>query len=129
MDPDANLAVVTDEACEAASDVLANKVHVALAAPPQARLHYRELRMRARPVKDPAAAVPAEEDPKDAVMRIAAAPPDNVDTPPAVEGAGATMVSDDEPVVVALSESTPEPVPLTASAPAEERPHETTPRT
>ena len=48
VDPDANLAIVTDEACEAASDMLSNKVHVALAEPPQARLHYRELRFKAR---------------------------------------------------------------------------------
>jgi hypothetical protein len=123
VDPDANLAIVTDEACEAASDVLANKVHVSLAAPPQARLHYRELRLKSRTAKEPAVVVP-DEDPKDAVMRIAAAPPDKVDTP-----AGHVLVADDEPVVAAPDDSTHEPVPLTASAPAEERPHETSPRT
>jgi hypothetical protein len=46
VDPDANLATVADEASEAARDVLNNRVHVALAEPPKARLHYRELRMR-----------------------------------------------------------------------------------
>ena len=132
VDPDANLAVVTDEACAAASDVLANKVHVALAAPPQARLHYRELRFKTRTVKEPAAAPSPDEDPKDADLRIAAAPPDNVDTPAAGEPTEVTTIAtvdDDQPVIAATGESIPEPVPLTASAPAEERPHETTPRT
>jgi hypothetical protein len=126
VDPDANLAIVTDEACEAASDVLANKVHVALAAPPQARLHYRELRFKTRTVKQPAG-VAADED-----ARRIAAPPDNVDTPVAGEPTEVTTiatVADDQPVVAATGESIPEPVPVTASAPAEERPHETTPRT
>lgn len=50
VDPDANLATVTDEACGAATDVLTNRVHVALQQPPHARLHYRELRLRGRPV-------------------------------------------------------------------------------
>jgi hypothetical protein len=44
VDPEANLATVTDEACEAARDVLQNRVHVALTEPPTARLHYREIR-------------------------------------------------------------------------------------
>jgi hypothetical protein len=48
VDPDANLASVTDEACQAAQDVLTDKVHVAMAAPPSARLHYRELRLSGR---------------------------------------------------------------------------------
>ena len=46
VDPEANLATVSDEACQAARDVLAEKVHVALAGPPRARLHYRELRLQ-----------------------------------------------------------------------------------
>ena len=45
VDPEANLATVTDEACDAARDVLASRVHVALVEPPRARLHYRELRL------------------------------------------------------------------------------------
>jgi hypothetical protein len=48
VDPDANLAAVTDAACEAARVVLTERVHVELAAPPRARLHYRELRLRGR---------------------------------------------------------------------------------
>jgi hypothetical protein len=51
VDPDANLAAVTDAACEAARDVLTDKVHVALLAPPRARLHYRELRLKGRQVR------------------------------------------------------------------------------
>jgi hypothetical protein len=46
VDPEANLATVTDEACETVQDVLMNRVHVALAEPPRVRLHYRELRLR-----------------------------------------------------------------------------------
>jgi hypothetical protein len=46
VDPEANLATVTDEACEAATDLLTNRIHVALAEPPRARLHYRELRLQ-----------------------------------------------------------------------------------
>lgn len=49
VDPDANLAAVTDEACAAARDVLTNRVHVALIEPPRARLHYRELRLHGGP--------------------------------------------------------------------------------
>lgn len=45
VDPDANLATVTDEACQVATDVLNDRVHVALLRPPTARLHYRELRL------------------------------------------------------------------------------------
>ena len=136
VDPDANLMVVTDEACEAATDMLTNKVHVALAQPPQARLHYRELRFKTRIVKEPGP--PADEDPKDAVMRIAATPAANTEleaAEPLVVGGEPTevatiaTVADDAPVVATTAESIPEPVPLTASAPAEERPHETTPRT
>ncbi|HLF71258.1 MAG TPA: hypothetical protein VI759_03825 [Dehalococcoidia bacterium] len=62
VDPEANLAAVTDEACQAAQDVLTNRVHVAMAAPPTARLHYRELRLRSgqprRVVPAPAAPTP-----------------------------------------------------------------------
>jgi hypothetical protein len=131
VDPDANLMEVTDEACEAATDMLTNKVHVALAAPPQARLHYRELRFKTRSVREPAASA-ADEDTKDAVIRTAAAPPANVDEAAGGEPTEVTTiatVADDAPVVATTADSIPEPVPLTASAPAEERPHETTPRT
>jgi len=63
VDPDANLAAVTDAACEAARDVLTDKVHVELLAPPRARLHYRELRLKGRQVRPgPAAALPAAEE-------------------------------------------------------------------
>jgi len=48
VDPDANLATVTDEVCQVAEDVLENKVHVALLRPPTVRLHYRELRLQGR---------------------------------------------------------------------------------
>lgn len=45
VDPEANLATVTDEACQTASEVLTDRVHVTLLRPPTARLHYRELRL------------------------------------------------------------------------------------
>lgn len=48
VDPEANLATVTDEACRVAQDVLTDRVHVALLRPPTARLHYRELRLHGR---------------------------------------------------------------------------------
>jgi hypothetical protein len=53
VDPDANLATVSEEASRAVERVLAEKVHVELAASPRSRLHYRELRLgraAARPV-------------------------------------------------------------------------------
>ncbi|HEU0074694.1 MAG TPA: alkaline shock response membrane anchor protein AmaP [Dehalococcoidia bacterium] len=55
VDPQANLAAVIDEASEAARTVLTEKVHVALAEPPRTRIHYRELRLRGRPPRRPAA--------------------------------------------------------------------------
>ncbi len=48
VDPEANLATVTDEVVQVAEDVLENKVHVALLKPPTVRLHYRELRLQGR---------------------------------------------------------------------------------
>jgi hypothetical protein len=53
VDPEANLAVVSDEACQAAQDVLSDRVHVALLERPRVRLHYRELRLRGRPAPGP----------------------------------------------------------------------------
>jgi hypothetical protein len=61
VDPDANLAAVTDAACEAARDVLSDKVHVELLAPPRARLHYRELRLKGRQVRPGALTPPSPE--------------------------------------------------------------------
>jgi hypothetical protein len=46
VDPDTNLAVVTDAAYSAAEDVLRNEMHVAILGQPQARIFYRELRLR-----------------------------------------------------------------------------------
>jgi hypothetical protein len=152
VDPDANLALVTDEACGTATDVLANKVHVALAEPPQARLHYRELRFKTRTVKDAdkdpdtmPVVIPEDEDPKEALMRIAAAPPPEVPVPEPVETSAENSTiatAPDEPVVAATGSSfDAEPVPLTVEAasnatdatestePTKERPDEKTPST
>jgi hypothetical protein len=51
VDPDANLATVTDEACQTAQDVLTGRVHVQLLRPISAHLHYRELRLHGRNVE------------------------------------------------------------------------------
>ena len=76
VDPDANLATVTDEACQVAEDVLENRVHVALLKPPTARLHYRELRLQGRgggrrPVTAPS--VPVSPPPEPAIAAPAVA--------------------------------------------------------
>ena len=57
VDPDANLAEVTDQALDTTREVLTNRVHVSLAAPPKARLHYRELRMRGNQARRPASVI------------------------------------------------------------------------
>lgn len=62
VDPEANLATVTDDACEAARNVLADKVHVALLEPPRARIHYRELRLKGRKTGRAAPAVAQAQD-------------------------------------------------------------------
>jgi hypothetical protein len=72
VDPEANLAAVTDAACEAAREVLTDKVHVELLAPPRARLHYRELRLKGgqaragAPVAPPPAVSPPQVEPSPA---------------------------------------------------------------
>ena len=65
VDPDADLATVTDAASEAARNVLTEKVHVALVGPPHTRIHYRELRLQNRPPRRPTASTaptPSEAD-------------------------------------------------------------------
>ena len=54
VDPDANLAEVTNSASEACRDVLSTRMHVALAGSPRTRLHYRELRLRRQGQPEPA---------------------------------------------------------------------------
>jgi hypothetical protein len=54
VDPDANLAEVTNAANDTVRDVLSNRMHVGLATPPRTRLHYRELRLRRPGSLDPA---------------------------------------------------------------------------
>jgi hypothetical protein len=88
VDPEANLAAVTDAACEAARDVLTDKVHVELLAPPRARLHYRELRLKGR---QPRAGAPGTPPPAES--------PPQAEPPPA-EG----VVEDEAPAVVAEEE-------------------------
>lgn len=69
VDPEANLAEVTDAACQAAQDVLTDRVHVALVEPPRVRLHYRELRLRGRPQT---AAMPSAAAPEPAAPEVVA---------------------------------------------------------
>ena len=54
---DADLAATTDAACRRARDLVEGRMGVQLAAPPQAHVHYRELRVR--PVAGSPAAPPA----------------------------------------------------------------------
>ncbi len=99
VDPDANLAAVSDEACQTARDVLTEKVHVALVEPPRARLHYRELRLaRAAPSARPQAA-PA------AIPAAPAAP----EEPPAALEAPATPTAEASPPAGAAAPSAVEP--------------------
>ena len=75
VEPEANLATVTDEACEAAQDVLMNRLHVALVEQPRVRLHYRELRLRSRApaTAAPPAAPEAVEAPAGVAAKVAPA--------------------------------------------------------
>jgi hypothetical protein len=93
VDPDANLAAVTDAACEAARDVLSDKVHVDLLAPPRARLHYRELRLKGGKTR-PGAPLPvtAGEEPPPAAESM---PP--VESPVAA-GTPAAALEEERPV-------------------------------
>ncbi len=75
VDPDVNLADVTDEACQAAQDVLTDRVHVALVEPPRVRLHYRELRLRGRPAPRPGAPTAPEPEAPAAAGEVAVAAP------------------------------------------------------
>lgn len=63
--PDANLSTTVDAACQLASEVLENRMGIALAKPPAAEVHYRELRVgsqRPAPASPPAQATgPAAE--------------------------------------------------------------------
>lgn len=83
VDPDANLAEVTDAASEAARDVLSNRMHVALVSPPRARLHYRELRLRR-----PGTPEPASTSSNTTVVPALPVPTDEASRPEATEAAG-----------------------------------------
>jgi hypothetical protein len=92
VDPEANLATVTDEACQMATEVLTDRVHVTLLRPPTARLHYRELRLHRAGGSAPRAVRPASAPPQsvrpDSEMVSArggvavAAPPTTAEQPP-----------------------------------------------
>ena len=99
VDPEANLAAVTDEACAAATIVLSDKVHVALLAPPRARLHYRELRLQGRARRSVVAPAPIPEP----------EPPQPDFEPPAPEPEPAPLdvEAEEEPVAVAAAEEKP----------------------
>jgi hypothetical protein len=84
VDPEANLAAVTDAACEAARDVLSDKVHVDLLAPPRARLHYRELRLRGRQARASTSVQPQELEPLPEDLDLPPPQPEP-ETPPAAE--------------------------------------------
>ena len=58
---DADLAAATDAACRRARDLVEGRMGVELAGPPQAQVHYRELRMK--PAGQPAVAAPPARNP------------------------------------------------------------------
>lgn len=99
VDPDANLATVTDEACQVATDVLNDRVHVALLRPPTARLHYRELRLhRGNGNVAPRRAVPAQRPARDSQLEADIAESRSaVAVAPALEPAEVLSHSNGEP--------------------------------
>lgn len=60
VDPGADLAETADAACRRAQEVVEREIGVALARPPRARLHYRELRLRAEPERDETTSPPQD---------------------------------------------------------------------
>jgi len=59
VEPEADLSGVADEACRRARNLIEGQMGVELVGPPQARLHYRELRVsRPAPAKQPAVSRP-----------------------------------------------------------------------
>ena len=107
VDPEANLATVTDEACQVASDVLTERVHVALLRPPTARLHYRELRLHRGngtvPRRVVSAAAPQRDTQPEADMAesrggvAVAAPPEPPELPEHLRRGDGTVDETDEP--------------------------------
>ena len=59
LEPGADLARAADEACRRAQALVEQEIGVELAAPPRARLHYRELRLRGETQPTPAERAPA----------------------------------------------------------------------
>jgi hypothetical protein len=99
VDPDANLAAVTDAACEAARDVLIEKVHVELMAPPRARLHYRELRLKGRSTPSGMMPPSAPDAPASAEAQVATEAPQASES--MMENRSAVAVADEESPVQA----------------------------
>ncbi len=88
--PDANLSTTVDAACQLASEVLENRMGIALAKPPSAEVHYRELRVGSQQPAPASAAAQATKLPD-------AAPP-AVSEPPTTEPAQeSTDVSREDP--------------------------------
>jgi hypothetical protein len=101
VDPEANLAAVTDEACAAATIVLSDKVHVALLAPPRARLHYRELRLQGRARRSTIAPVPP------APPTPAQPPEPEAEVEPPTAAADQALVAEEQPAEAAEAEEKP----------------------
>ncbi len=116
VDPDANLATVTDEACQTAQDVLTSRVHVQLLRPISAHLHYRELRLHGRNVERRATRNTAP---------VAPPPEPFVPVPVAAPAAQPEAVSSETAVAVAEPPE-PEEAPevTTNNEPTEEKPPE-----
>ena len=113
VDPDANLATVTDEACRTAQDVLTSRVHVQLLRPISAHLHYRELRLQTRAIERRAASNGSSITPVAPVARPpeAASPaivrPTLQETAVAVAEPPETSVPGTEPAESAVAEAEP----------------------
>ena len=90
---DADLAAISDAACRRARDLVEGRMGVELAGPPQAQVHYRELRMK--PAGQPAVAAPPARNPYTPPAPAAA----DISAPPVSESShGATeSATEDRP--------------------------------
>ena len=83
--PDANLATTVEAACQRAAELIEGQMGIALAKPPSAEVHYRELRIGA---KQPAPASPSAQ---------ADTPSDAPESPPTTESQESTDASREHP--------------------------------
>ena len=108
VDSEADLAEVTEQVSQTVREVLANRIHIALAEPPRVRLNYRELRMnrsQQRPaVSAPVAAPATSTIPAD--LRSEAVVNDGKEVPVLVGSSSGSNTRPDSPVTSASGSST-----------------------